>query len=260
MYFDNFPKLLYDFDVGVGKKFILVKDITQNVRFQKEFLDKMNLYESYRITDGESIEVVSEKIYGTPDYHWMLMLLNQRYDYIEDFPMSSANLDAHITRKYGDRRNDVAYYVNKTGVVENTHVIYAIVDTKDQYQEGRTLLKDLIRVGDVIRRKTSIGDYVGSFQGFVGNTKDLNVLMTTGGFKVGDAITVYRYSDDRDGNLVETVIAKSTVTKAETPLGYTPITNYENEYLINEKKRIIKIIPQQYLQQILSEFEQAMLR
>jgi hypothetical protein len=259
MYFDHFPKLLYDFDLSAGKKFVLVKDITQNVRFQKEFLDQMSLYESYRMVDGESIETVSEKVYGTPDYHWMLMLLNQRYDYIEDFPMASTVLDEHVTRKFGTRRNDVAYYVNKTHVVENPNIIYSIVDTKNKTVIGRTLLGD-IRVGDVIRRKTIIGDYVGSFQGFVSNTQDINVLMTTGGFQQGDAITVYRYSDDQDGNLVETVIGTSTVTKVQNPIGYTPITNYENEYLINEKKRMIKIVPQQYLQQILSEFEQAMIR
>jgi hypothetical protein len=259
MYFDNFPKMLYDFDLTDGKKFILVKDITQNVRFQKEFLDQSLVYETYKMVDGETIETVSEKIYNTPDYHWILMLLNQRYDYVEDFPMSSIVLDEHIERKYGNRKNDEAYFINKDGVIENPNIFYSISNTKNPLQEGRTILGD-IRPGDVIRRITSIGDYVGSFQNFVGSTTELNVMMTTGNFRVGDAITVYRYSEDAEGNLVEGLVGKSTVTKVTLPLQYTPITNYENEYLMNEKKRIIKIVPVQYMQQILTEFDQLMLR
>jgi hypothetical protein len=93
MYFKDFPEFLYDFRYALNEtKTAIVKDITRNVRFRKEVLNNIAVYDEYDIIDGETPEIIAEKIYGNPEYHWIIMLANQRYDYLTDFPLPEPEL------------------------------------------------------------------------------------------------------------------------------------------------------------------------
>jgi hypothetical protein len=74
MYFKDFPKFIYDFkyDDSAATKTSVVKDITRNIRFRKEILANITLYDEYDIVDGETPEIIAEKIYGNPEYHWII--------------------------------------------------------------------------------------------------------------------------------------------------------------------------------------------
>lgn len=122
MYFDNFPTFLYDFKINGKTEYKLVKDITQNVRLRKEILSNVTLYDEYDIRDGETPEIISEKIYGSPLYHWVVMLCNEKYNYVDDFPLPSYELEKHITAKYGaGNEYDTHHYVDNKGfIVDST--------------------------------------------------------------------------------------------------------------------------------------------
>lgn len=258
MYFENFPRVLYDFPTkseGVdGNKFIGVTDITRNVRFKTEFIKNISLYETYKMADGETIEHVSEKIYGTPEYHWILMLLNERFDYIEDFALSTKHFEKAMQRKYGNRVDDAKYFVNGDGTVVNAVANMTIENTSEEGSE-LLLLDDLIKVGCVIRRKTSIGYYAGRVEEIHPETKQLKVMFTSGNFRTGDPIEVYNYYDDADGNYVQQFLGSSRVVSVSVPAEYTMISNYEYEMAVNENKRVIKVVPPRYLAQLLNEFQ-----
>lgn len=100
MYFKEFPQFLYDFNYGDRVKTSIVKDITRNVRVRKEILENVTLFDEYDIIDGETPEIISEKVYGTPEYHWVIMLANGKYDYRSDFPLPEAVLQKHIATVY----------------------------------------------------------------------------------------------------------------------------------------------------------------
>jgi hypothetical protein len=101
MYFNNFSSFLYPFKIKDKTEYKLVTDITQNVRIRKQVLANVTLYDEYDIREGETPEIIAEKIYGSPEYHWVVMLCNERYDYINDFPLSQYELDQHVTNAYG---------------------------------------------------------------------------------------------------------------------------------------------------------------
>ena len=121
MYFDNFSKFLYDFNVKGKTQYTLVKDITQNVRVRKEVLANITLYDEYDIKDGETPEIIAEKVYGSSEYHWVIMLANEKYNYVDDFPLSTYQLERHIKDKWGfEGQYDTHHYIDSKGFVVNS--------------------------------------------------------------------------------------------------------------------------------------------
>lgn len=100
-YFTNFPKIPYVFNIDGKPVLINLVDIALNLRARKVALENYLIYDEYDIEDGETPEIISEKLYGKPRYHWLIMLINNRFDYINDFPRRSIDLENYITEKYG---------------------------------------------------------------------------------------------------------------------------------------------------------------
>jgi hypothetical protein len=110
MYFRGFSQLLYDFKVGNRVEDKVVTDITKNVRFRTALLENVTVYDIYDMRDGETPEMVAEKFYGNPLLHWVIMLANNRYDYISDFPLNVNQMEKFITDKYGSKKFDPHHY------------------------------------------------------------------------------------------------------------------------------------------------------
>lgn len=96
------PHIYYDFPDADGNSSVrILKDITTNVRFIKESLENIVVYDHYDIRDDETPEIITAKIYGSSKYHWIIMLLNDIYDYREDLPKNYSVLSQYVTEKYG---------------------------------------------------------------------------------------------------------------------------------------------------------------
>jgi hypothetical protein len=100
IYFKRFPKMLYDFEfdydavLDKDKRTIKrVTDITANVRFRRDVLSNISIYDEYDIKEGETPEIIAEKFYGSSQYHWVIMLANDRFDYRSDFPLTYIALE-----------------------------------------------------------------------------------------------------------------------------------------------------------------------
>lgn len=125
MYFKDFPTFLYDFKYGNSNetKTSLVKDITRNIRFRRDILSTITMYDEYDIEDGETPEIIAEKIYGNPEYHWIIMLANNRYDYITDFPLDEVSLVKHIEAKYGAQRYATHHHEAQVDFDYDNHIV-----------------------------------------------------------------------------------------------------------------------------------------
>lgn len=147
MYFKEFPNFLYNFRINNKDNFVLVKDITQNVRVRKEILESVTLYDEYDIRDGETPEIIAEKIYGSPLYHWVVMLCNQKYDYINDFPLSTYNLEQHITEKYGaGNEYNTHHYIDSNGNQVHSSATGATPVSNYQYEDNENEKKRRIKL------------------------------------------------------------------------------------------------------------------
>lgn len=136
MYFKDFPQFAYDFEIGGKNKVLLLTDITRNVRFRKEVLSNIQLYDEYDIQEGETPEIIAEKVYGNANLHWVIMLVNERFDYIADFPMSYPQLMNYIEDKYGvGNEYNTHHYENERGYIVDAYYVGKIAVSNHDYEE-----------------------------------------------------------------------------------------------------------------------------
>lgn len=165
MYFEKFPQIYYPVTINGVKQYTVLKDITVNVRMVKEFLSNITLYDSYDIVDGETPEIISEKFYGTPLYHWIIMIVNERYDYLADYPLSYNRLVQYVKDKYGEEMmNQVHHYENQDGFVVNSDYPLATPVSNMEYEEGVNESKRTIKIIDSAIIETVAKDFVRLFQ------------------------------------------------------------------------------------------------
>ena len=134
MYFENFPKIIYGFTIqGKYQQFVLT-DITENIRFKKEILADTSLYSTYTIRDGETPEIIAEKLYNDPQLHWLIMLANDKYDY------------SYAESKYPLNVYGIHHYVNPAGYIVSSDVAGAVSVSNIDYETQLNESKRQIRV------------------------------------------------------------------------------------------------------------------
>jgi hypothetical protein len=239
MYFANFPKIVYDFDLTNGVDYKIVTDITRNVRLRKQILENISLYDYYDVEEGETPEIISEKIYGTPYYHWVIMLVNQRYDYVNDFPLTQLELDTYIDKKYGSKKYHVHDYKVDGFIKEGVNIVTLRESSLTgggigEMAEGKVLVSVdngyEARIDAILIPSDNI-------------TVQVEVSMRTGEFIPSETVTI----------LGETVYAE--VAAKTVPGIYTTTSNYDYEFNLNESKRRIKIVDPTVVEQLVKEFK-----
>lgn len=136
MYFNKLPTILYNFPVAGEERVFIIKDISVNVRFIKETLQNITLYDEYDINDGDTPEIIAHKIYGSTQYHWALMLANLRFDYSKDWPMTYDRLQEYVKSKYGvDQMYVTRHYEDENGYVVNSDTPTAVPVSNMVYEE-----------------------------------------------------------------------------------------------------------------------------
>ena len=63
----------------------------------------------YDVKEGESPEVVADKFYGDPEYHWVVLMVNDITDRYHDWPMSTPQFLQFVNEKY-DNPNATHHY------------------------------------------------------------------------------------------------------------------------------------------------------
>lgn len=105
-YFNNFPKITYN---GTTVRNIILKSAIVSDVFSKK-----NSFYPYIVQDGMRPDMVSNEVYGSPYYDWVVYFSNSIVDPYYDWPLSSADLDTFMQKKYGmtkyELMNTVSYY------------------------------------------------------------------------------------------------------------------------------------------------------
>lgn len=113
MTFKNFPYIAYRLPDGDIK---VLKDIMVRVYYKSGFDNEKSIYNFYDIGDGERPEDVSFKVYGSQEYHWVILLFNEILDPYNDWYMSQSDLLKYTKGKY-QNINEIKHYVDSDGYI-----------------------------------------------------------------------------------------------------------------------------------------------
>lgn len=252
-YFSNLPKIYYDFNINGANEIRVIRDISTSVRIKKELLETITLYDEYDIKDGETPDIISERIYGSPYYHWIIMLLNERFDYINDFPLSISQLQQHVTDAYGiGNAKKIHHYVNSNGYILSATEAYY-----DQYTNNKKIICKLTN-----GNKTVISQTVGAFTEIRNDTsREYQVFGT--GISSNDIVKITNFVDN--STFVMNISANLSGPPIETELTFIAminpmnsaiaVTNFEYESEINESKRRIKLLHPSMLQSVMEQLK-----
>ena len=119
MYFSNIKSIAIDID-GSGN-LDLMKNLTAKAKVSDALIDNSAYYQTVEIQDGERPDLLSQRLYGTPIYHWTFLLLNPQIKNIwDDWPMASSQLVEYCTNKYQYLAADTDTDLNNKFIVGET--------------------------------------------------------------------------------------------------------------------------------------------
>lgn len=144
-YFKNFKKIAYSFGDDRAPDLKVLTDITLNARILRQLLPNITLWEYYNLKDGETPEVLAHRLYGDANLHWVIMMVNERYDVYTDFPLSSTELEVFLEKQYSDPLA-VKHYIDSEGyIVDSTEPGVKPVSFRD-YEIAKNDAKRLIKI------------------------------------------------------------------------------------------------------------------
>ena len=98
-YFSKFQNIAYDIDAS-GIKQSVVK-LTSSVKLSDSLINNASLINNVAIRDGERIEQLSHRLYGSTEYYWTFILLNPQIKNLwNDWPKSNVQLKEYCDKKY----------------------------------------------------------------------------------------------------------------------------------------------------------------
>ena len=100
MYFEKFPVILYD-SVGNGD-FKYVTNLLKRIGVRAKVKTNISVFDTYDVKEGETPEMIADKLYDDPELHWVVLLMNDITDRYHQWPLNHNQFIAHINDKYSD--------------------------------------------------------------------------------------------------------------------------------------------------------------
>ena len=98
MYFTSFPVIPYD-SVGNGD-FKMVTNLLKRVGVRAKVKANVSVFDTYDLKEGETPEMIADKLYDDPELHWVVLLMNDITDRYHQWPLNYNQFLAHINDKY----------------------------------------------------------------------------------------------------------------------------------------------------------------
>jgi len=221
-YFKSIPKTLYSLDPDKLNP-IVVTDILRRSVFLKEISENLAVFYEYQIQEGDTPEIIADKLYRDVERAWIVLLFNKINNPLYEFPLNNIALEKYIVNKYNQTINQ-----SKTTIHH-----YELEITRSYILNGLVVSQNI----DTYIVNGNEVDY---------STGELTPRILPVTADTQTSPSVENSPVFTDGGYVNT----SSVVKA--------ISNYTYELEENEKKRNIKLLDKTYVPRVENEFKKLM--
>ena len=112
-YFRELPDILYQSqasDRNSSRDYVRVKNLFRRVKLRDDLQNVFTLFNKYQITEGERPDTVAEKLYGSSEYDWIVLLTAGIINVYDQWPLSDKDLYQYAENKYGNELTAVRFY------------------------------------------------------------------------------------------------------------------------------------------------------
>ena len=144
MYFAQFPLNLYD-SVG-DESFKVVTHLLKRVAIRSKVKVNTLFFDTYDVKEGETPEMIADKLYDDPELHWIVLMVNDITDRYHQWPKNQNQFLSHINDKYSNISGTHHYEINQTSGdttvkinigTDNTDHPTATLITNYEYEQER---------------------------------------------------------------------------------------------------------------------------
>ena len=112
MYFGSFPLIVYD-SVGDGN-FKIVTNLLKRVAMKSKVKANTLIFDTYDVKEGETPEMIANKLYDDPELHWVILYVNNITDRYHQWPMSYGQFNSFLNEKYSNPDGIHHYEISQT--------------------------------------------------------------------------------------------------------------------------------------------------
>ncbi len=225
-YFSRFPQIV----IQSNNKPIIITDFLRRVSLSDKFRINTVFLDEYLVKDGETPEMVSNIFYGKPEYHWIILMVNDITNPREEWPI----LDSKVT--------DLVYLKYDFIVEVPDGSEYTVDDIITSDNDGTFIVTKV--VDDEVYLRSQVGKIILTSSSLLNNTttetENLTIISIT-----DPEEGVHHYFDSEIGYIVDEDYSVNTV----------PVTNYTYEVEENDAKRTIKVLDPALIPTIEQEFD-----
>jgi len=225
-YFSKFPTTV----VTSNGKSTIITDFLRRVAISDKFRVNSVVLEDYFVLDGETPEMVSNKLYGTPANHWVILMVNDITNPREEWPIT----DSKVT--------DLVYLKYDFVLTVPSGAAYLVDDEITSDTGGSFIVTS--KTGNTVRLRSQVGKTILTTSSILTNARTSASNLTISSVTDPEE-DVHHYFDTELGYIVDEGYSAST----------DPVNNYEYEVEVNDAKRTVKVVNTPFLSTIISEFD-----
>jgi len=285
-YFDLFPlaRYLIGRNVDTVNSYDLAVNLLVRVRVLTEQLDSIFHYYEYVIKDGESPEILADRLYRDPEAHWIILLTNNITDPLYDWPLFYDSFDKYIVNKYGSLSNAKTTIHHYNKIIKQIDFTTKTETIKKIRIEPNPISEIFVNVGGLgysngfltFSTNFGIGANVSYTVNSFGSIVSTNVI--SGGSYIAAPNVTISGANTSIANITSFVATGNLWSSLPTDQGGVEsynvgtkvvniydgyresVSNYDWEVEQNDAKRNIKIIKPEYYSAIKEEFKNIMAR
>jgi len=252
--FGLFPTIQYDINSTIGSSGSTetVTDIFFRFSILRNIVYNTSSYYVYNISDTDTPEVLAEQVYNDRGAGWIILYANQIFDAQFDWPLNYDAFKKMIIDKYGsvEQAQETIHHCEMT--ITRTNQFFGtssttnfVIDTKRKTNQVPGVAYAYFKPWTAQTYRTSdsdiftADDYERPFMTADLTYDDLETITRSGSIPT---IKSYQTFEIDDKTITVTVDGQS-------------VSMYDYELQQNDKKRLIKIVKQEYYPQIMNEFK-----
>ena len=173
MYFAQFPLNIYD-SVG-NENYKLVTNLLKRVAIRSKVKVNTLFFDTYDVKEGETPEMIADKLYDDPELHWIVLMVNDITDRYHQWPKNQNQFLSHINDKYSNISGTHHYEISQTSGdttvkinigTDNTDHPTATLITNYEYEQERQDTSRKIR----LLSPEYVSDFVEEFKSIMKDT------------------------------------------------------------------------------------------